>query len=132
MFKPQLGFNRAVFDDLKRRSLRGRKDFQLVDEDFHLAGGDVGVYRRADTHGAVRTEHILGAYTERKVEHLFVGGLVKGELHDAGAVAQVDEYQAAEVALALYPAHDADAVSDVAFAELSAVFCSFVLFGEQL
>ena len=38
---------------------------------------------------------------------------IAGELHEAGAVAQVDEDEAAEVAAAVHPAAEADALADV-------------------
>ncbi len=54
-----------------------------------------------------------------------LGLFVEDDLHDAGAVAHVEEEQIAEVAAARDPAHDNGVAAFVLHAELSAVVSAF-------
>ena len=83
--------------------------------DFDLAGRHLLVdgALAACANRAFGKQDILAAHRERAVKHFLVGLLVKRQLQNAAAVAQVDEDQRAEVALALCPAHHADRLADV-------------------
>ncbi len=50
---------------------------------------------------------------------------VEDDLHDAGAVAEVEEEEIAEVAAAMYPAHDDGVSAGVGGAERAAVVGAF-------
>ena len=80
----------------------------LGDLQLDLAGRQVRVDRLGARRTTVagRAEHVLGPQLVGQLECLAGGVGVEDELDDAGAVAQVDEDQAAVVAAAMDPAGD--------------------------
>ena len=130
VLQSQLRLDVALFDDGERRGLRGREDFQRGDVDLDFPGRQVRVDRRlaAGTDDAAGAEDVFGADAEREVENLAFGALVEGELHDAGAVAQIDEDEGAKVSLALAPAVDDNLFADVRCGQGAAVNGSFIVF----
>ena len=77
--------------------MRGRKNLQFVDKYFNLPVGMLGfIDERIRTVPCAQSTSRRGC--QCKVENLFVDCFVECELHDTGAVAQVNEYQAAEIA----------------------------------
>ena len=107
--------NGAVLHDLKGRGLGGGEDLQLGDGDLDLTRGDVLVHSAlaAGTDNAVGAEDELGADGEGLVEGIPLGSIVKGQLDDTAAVAEVDEDQSTQVSLLLSPAHDTDGLADI-------------------
>ena len=101
--------------DLERRWLRAGQHFDRRVADLDLAGGQLGVGRVFGplAHRARHRQHVLGAQVVRMVHHA---------LHDAGAVAQVDEGQVLTVLPAPRdPAADGHLPPDVATAQPPAV-----------
>jgi GNAT superfamily N-acetyltransferase len=84
----------------------GVEHLQLVAQHLDLAAGEVGVLgaARARTHLAHHLQAELVAHAFGGLEHLGAVG-VADDLHQAFAVAQVDEDHAAVVAAAVGPAH---------------------------
>ena len=122
VLETELGLDGAVLHDLKGRGLGGGEDLQLGYGDLDLTRGDVLVDRTlaATADGTVGAEDELGAHREGLGEDLTVGGVVKGQLDDAGSVAEVDEDEGAQVSLLLGPAHDADGLTYVLSGKLGA------------
>ncbi len=95
------------------RERRGRRLGQALggrDRQLDLARGDLRVDRAlvAADDLAGDGDHVLGAQRAGQRVGLGRGLRMEDELQDAGAVAQVDEDQPAEVAAARHPARDAD------------------------
>jgi hypothetical protein len=93
---------------------------QLARDDLDLAGGHVGVGLVAGNNLALDLHRVL----ERDVLGRLAGGLgaalVDGDLHEAVAVAEHDEHDAAAVAHVLRPALDDDLGTSVLRAQLAA------------
>ena len=101
--------------ELERRRLRRVQDLEVVGEHLDLAGHEVriGAALGAQAHEPRHADHEL-------VAQRFGGGERRGavgiedDLHEAFAVAQVDEDDAAVVAAAMDPAHQRDRLAEVA------------------
>ena len=107
VFEARVLLDVRILKDLERRRFGLREHAQLGYLDLDFARRDLHVLRCALPHLAARRKHELAADGERLLEDIPVGALVKGELHNAGAVTQIDEDQLPEVTLPLYPAaHD--------------------------
>lgn len=115
----------AVFNDFKGRRFALRQNAQVVHHNFHFTGGDLLVFAGALAHNALCHEHIFAAHREGLTKNFFIRLLVEGELHDAGAVAQINEDQRAEIALALHPAAHGHGSAHILYAQVAAVICSF-------
>ena len=116
VFKTELFVGFAVVDYLEGGSFAFAENFDGADHDFDIAGGDFGIFAGTLADDAVGGDDVFASRGEGFIEDGFVGGLVKGELDDAASVAQVYEYERAEVTLFFDPAHNADLFSDIAFA----------------
>ena len=96
---------------------------QTVD-DFDFAAGEIGIRFLTKHHFAFDGEDVFAAY----VFGLGVGfGLrlfVEDNLDDAGAIAEVEKEQIAEVATASDPAHHDGVFVGVGGAEIAAVVCA--------
>ena len=94
--------------DLEGRRLGVGEQLGGGDLELELAGRQLGVDRLlgAPHDRAGGAEHVLGAQLVGELEGLARGVRVEDELDQAGAVAQVDEDQAAVVAAAVDPAGD--------------------------
>ena len=121
VFEPDILAGLAVIHDLKGRGLRLREHAQIGHLDLDVTGGDLVGFGGALAHPAHRAQDILRAGGERLVKDRAVGAVVERELDDAGAVAQVDEDELAEVALTLNPAADRDGLADVFTSQGAAV-----------
>ncbi len=108
VFEPDVLGEAFLAGDLHRQDLGGGLHYQLGDAEFDLAGGQPGVDgpglahhdRAGDGDHAFRADRVGGGE----------GGGAGGEhaLGDAVVVSQVDEQQAAVVALGMHPARKAD------------------------
>ena len=91
-----------------------------------FAGFDVGIARvfaaqlhqPGDGHDVFAAQG-FGAFVQRGI-----GFVVEDDLGDAGAVTQVDENDAAEVAAAVNPAHEGGGFAGIGGAEFSAAMCA--------
>ena len=101
-------------------------DVQGVRGDFNFPGRKVrigGVHRvrfQARSHGAGYLDHVFGAELLGGLRHVLVDFRVKDYLRDAGAVAQVDKYDAAVVTDGIYPADEGGRLADVRSAQFAA------------
>ena len=116
-----LGDVHGLFHGEGRRA-RFVQDPDLFGKQLHLAGGQIRIdgVRAAQGDGTFDRDHILRAH----LLGFAVRGLVRiganGNLGDAFAVAQVDEDHAAEIAVAVNPAHQQGARAGVRGAQLAA------------
>ena len=119
------GFRQVVVVQLERRRHRRVEHFQLLRQHLDLAGCQVGIG------GAFRAvAHQAGDAQAEFVAHA-LGGLedlgavrVADDLHQAFAVAQVDEDHAAVVAPAMHPAAQADGLAEQRFSGEAAILGS--------
>ena len=116
-----------VFLNFKRRRFRGGQDAQLgcahLDHSRRLRRVDSLL--AAAAHFAAHGNDIFAAQALRLVVQHFVRALVKHDLEQAGAVAQLDEDQRAEVADRAYPAAYGDFRAGVRIAQCGAVMGPF-------
>ena len=114
----------GFFLDGERRRLRRVQDVQARSEDFHFAGGEIGIGLGAADDAAFHGHDEFGA--ELLGLGVGVGGgvLVEDHLDNAGAVAQVDKDQVAQVAPPRNPTHQDDIATVVADAQRAAVMCA--------
>ena len=113
--------HRRLVGDRKRRRLRLVQDRQLADDDFDLAGREL----RVDRVGGAPPHPPADADDELRAQALGLGHqrlvvLVEDDLRDAGAIADVDEQQSAQVADAVHPPEQHDVGADVVRAERAA------------
>ena len=102
--------------------LRIVQDLQLVGDNLDFAGFDVRVdsvrialLALADHGDDILRAQLAGFLVQRRIQ---LG--VEHDLRDPGAVAHVDEDQAAQVAPPVYPAHEHHALAGVGGAQLAA------------
>ena len=101
-------------------------DVQGVCGDFDFPGGEVRIGRvhrirfQAGGHGAGNLDHVFGAELLGGFRHILIDFRVKDYLRDAGAVAQVDKYDAAMVPDGIYPADEGGRLADVRSAQFAA------------
>ena len=108
--------------DLERRRLGAVEHLDGVDADLDLAGGELGVdgLLVAAAHDAVDADGPLGADDLGGVEGGSAGVLgVERALRHAGAVAKVNEDEAAVVAATPHPTSKRDLLADVLAAQLA-------------
>ncbi len=107
--------------DRHRQLGGGRLDGHFTGDDLDLAGRKVRVHRlRTARHDiAGDGDDQFGAQSVQLLEHRASGG--RNDLGDAVMIAQIDEQDAAVIALAVDPAGQADGRADVGSAELAAV-----------
>ncbi len=115
--------------ELERRRGGGVEHLDVVAEDLDLARGQVGVLGAGGTaaHLAAHLQHELVAHRLGGLEHLGAVGIAH-HLHQALAVAQVDEDDATVVAAAMHPAADGDDLVEVGGGDFSAVVSSHFVF----
>ena len=111
--------------DFKGRGLRLGKHAQVCDRQLNLAGFQLFVDALPLLQGAGGSQHILAAYALRLGKNLSIGGVVKAQLQNTGAVPQVNKDQVAQVPLALCPAVNGHFLPDLLGGEVAAVVCSF-------
>ena len=111
----------GVLHDLEGRGGGLGQQAQLGDLHLDVAGGQVGVLGLPLPHQALGGDDILPSEGGRLLKKIPGGAVVKGQLEQAGAVPQVHEDQAAQVALALDPAADGNLLADVGRGEGAAV-----------
>jgi hypothetical protein len=112
------GLRQVLVVELERRRDAGVEHLELVAQHLDLAAGEVGVGRcpRARAHQAHHLQAELVAHALGGLEHLGAVG-VADDLHQAFAVAQVDEDHAAMVAAAVGPAHQGHGLAHQGFAD---------------
>ena len=121
------GLGQVLVVELERRRQRRVEDLDLVREHLDLAGHEVRVDRafgaRPHEAGHARCTNslrsVLGGRERRGAVR------VADDLHQAFAVAQVDEDDAAVVAAAMDPAHQRDGLAEVAAVDAAAVVGAF-------
>jgi hypothetical protein len=120
--QPQQLVERAVVVDRERRRRRLRQRLGFDDLELDLAGGElrVDVALLAAHDAPARRDDVLGAQALGQRVRIRGGLGMEDELQEPGAVAQVDEDQAAVVTTAVHPAGHAHGRVDVARAQLAA------------
>ena len=115
--EPRL-FTDVDFVELKRRSSRLIQDLQGRSENLDRAGRHLGVDRpwRPFTHPADRAQNVLRAHPFGCRERLDGVGVVH-DLHQTGAIAQVDEDHATVVATPVHPATERDGLANEVFGD---------------
>ena len=103
--------------DGKRSRFRFGQDFQLFGNYFHFARFHVGVYivACATAHLAHYGNYVFQFNSARLFQKFVRANVgVEYNLHNAAAVAQLQENKSAEVATTVHPTHQGKLVSDVA------------------
>ena len=100
----------------------GADDDQLRWMDLDLAGRELGVphVRRARDDLAFHFDDRLTGQSASDAAHVFRRAGTDGDLHEAGAVAEVDEHDAAQVAAPVHPPAQPHALADVLRPQLAA------------
>ena len=98
---------------------------QFGRDEFDFAGGDFGIRFLAFYNFAFDGDDEFAARVLGLGVRFGLRFLVENDLDDAGAVADVEEEQIAEVAATMDPAHDDGVAVGVGGAEDSAVMCAF-------
>ena len=111
----------GVLHDLEGRGVGLGQQAQLGDLHLNVAGGHIGVLGLTLPDHASGGDDILAAQGSGLLKDLLGSGVVEGELDEAGAVPEVHEDQATQVALALDPAADGDLLAHVGSPEVAAV-----------
>mmetsp|Transcript_59429 Transcript_59429/g.140492 ORF Transcript_59429/g.140492 Transcript_59429/m.140492 type:complete len:270 (-) Transcript_59429:3023-3832(-) len=116
------GLGQVVVVELEGRRDRRVQHLDLVAQDLDLAGHQVGVLGagRARAHLADDLQAELVADFLRNLEHVGAVG-VADDLHEALAVAQVDEDDATVVTAAMGPAHQGHGLVEQLFADLAGI-----------
>jgi hypothetical protein len=104
----------TLVGDRKRRRLRLVQNGELADDDFHLAGGELGIdrLRRAPLHASLDPDDEFGAEPLPLVHQRLVV-LVENDLRDAAAIAHVHEQQPAEIAHPVDPPEEHHVAADI-------------------
>ena len=111
---------------LEGEHIRLVDDVEGIGGDFDFSGGEVrigGVHRvrfQAGFHRAGDLDHVLGTELLGRPGHILADFRVEDCLGDAGAVAQVDKYDAAVVADGVYPADEGGRLANVRSAQFAA------------
>ncbi len=107
------GFGQVFVVQLERRRDRRVQHFEFVRQHFDLAGFQVAVAGavRAQAHHAGDTQAEFVAHCFRVLEY-FGAVRIAHHLHQAFAVAQVDENDAAMIATTMHPAAQADGLAE--------------------
>ena len=108
----------------KGRHLRGVEYGKLTDDNLDVAGSYFGVLTGAFAHGAHNLNDVFASQFVGLMTKFGIVLLVKHELRNAIAVAQVYKRHTAHLADTLYPARQGDGRVDVADAEFAACFGS--------
>ena len=116
----------TVFNE-ERRRFGGIQDLYFGNIDLDFARGHVGVFltfgTKADFTGGGKD--IFGTDAFGNGEIIAGNGGVKNQLYKTAAVSEVNKDHAAVVASSLNPTANGYGLSDMLFAECSAVMCSF-------
>ena len=125
VFQPSQLRSGAVLNDFKRRRFAICQYAQILHRNFNLTSRNFPVFTGSFAYRPLSHEHILTAHGKCLIENIFCRALVEGELDNAGAVAQINEDQRAEIALALHPAAHGHGFANILHAQIAAVICSF-------
>ena len=109
-----------VFDD-KWRRFGVVQNVELRGHHFHFPGRQLRIGLLPAHHAAFHGSHVLGAQLLGAGVRLRMLLLVKDDLRDAGAVAQINEEQVSQVAAAVHPTHQDDVAVGIAGAQVAAV-----------
>ena len=107
--------------DLERRRPGARQQLDLGDAHLDLAGGQARIDRIgvASDHRAAGPDNVFRAQPLGQMVRRGRGPGVEDELHEAGAVAQVDEDEAAVIAAAGHPAGEPHLAPHIADPQLT-------------
>ena len=107
-------------EDVHRQRFAGAELVVAGDVELDFAGGEVGVHRAFGAGADVALDADDGFLGQMRDVVLEGGGGRDDDLRDAVVVAQVDEEDAAEVALVMDPAREADGLAGVRGAQVVA------------
>ena len=111
----------GVLHDLKGRGLSLGQQPQFTDIDLNVASGDLVGLALALPHQAGGGHDVLRAQGGGLFKDVLGGAVIKGQLHQTGAVPQIHKDQTAQVPLTLDPAAQGDGLARVAETQLAAV-----------
>jgi len=111
----------GVLHDLKGRGLSLGQQPQFTDIDLDVASGDLVGLALALPHQAGGGHDVLRAQGGGLFKDVLGGAVIKGQLHQTGAVPQIHKNQTAQVPLTLDPAAQGDGLARVAETQLAAV-----------
>ena len=98
---------------------------QACSDNFDFAGGQIGIGFAAEDDLALHSHHKFRAGLFGFRVRFGLRFFVEDYLHDARAIADVQEEKIAQVTAARYPAHDDHIAASVAVAQRSAIVCAF-------
>src|SRR5690606_37558375 len=121
IFEPDILGIVGLAGDRQRQLLGSRLDGRTVGDDLDRAGRKVGIGRLGPARDdlAVACDDRFGPQPLEQGERLAVRA--GDDLGQAVMIAQVDEQDAAMIALAVNPAREADAAADIGLAKLAAI-----------
>ena len=125
VFKTELLVDIGVVGDFKRGNFSLGENAQVVDKNLDIAGGEVGVFALPLPHRSLCHQHKFRATGGRLVKYSPVRGIVKRKLHDAGAVAQIEESEVSEVAPLLHKSRNYHSLTHAVHPHVVAVVGSF-------
>jgi len=111
--------------DLEGRRLRIIEDVQPRGHHFDFTCSNFRIRLLAAQDASLDRDNEFRAQLFGFRMRLGVQLLIEDDLRDAGAVAEVNENQLAEVAAAMHPAHEDDVLIGVRGAECTAIVCAF-------
>ena len=111
----------AILNDLKRRRLRLVEDAQLFHGNLNITGRNLAVARGTHAYHATGGNHVLTAQSERFLKHGLIRILIERQLHNTGAVTQVNENQLTQIALTLYPTKHRNLAAGIFLTEHAAI-----------
>ena len=97
---------------------------KLTGDDFDFAAGEIGIRLLARDDLAFDGDDVFAADVFGFAVRFGLRLFVEDDLNDAGAIANVEEEEIAEVATARDPAHDDGVFIGVGGAEIAAVVCA--------
>ena len=121
VFQPQILFHVGMFHNFKRRRFGFIQNPQFGHINFHIAGGNLIGFSVPFPYDTAGGQHKFRPARSGFAENFGIGGIVKRQLHNARAVAQINKDQTAQIPLALYPTKHRFFLSDMFHAKLSAI-----------
>ena len=118
---------RIVFNR-KRRRLSGIQHYQLCYLNLNITRRQLSILRIPFAYDARSLNHIFAAKFIGDIKHFFVYALVKSELRDAVAVAEVHKRHATHLANALYPTRKGDFFVLIGESQFAACDCTIHIF----
>jgi len=118
--------NIMAFAKLEGQRVRPGQDLELMNVDFDLARGQIGIDRafEAMIDDALHSYDVLGADGLGQAVGLGMGLRVENQLGDALSVAEIDENDTSVVAIGISPASQSDRRADIGGSEFAAVMAA--------